>query len=102
MIFTRVKTEDPELFKVQDQLIRAFDQVYECPILNGVLVDSTVLTTSFQNVNHKLGRAPRGWFVVSPNASATVWQDTAANNPDASKYLRVKSSATVTVKIWVF
>lgn len=60
------------------------------------------VTTSFQNIPHGLGRKPEGWIVVSPDADTRIWEDSAANNPDATKYIRVRASAAVNCRFWVF
>lgn len=103
LLISRVQTGNDELRRVQDQTIAAVNPILSKEILNGLLTDTTALTTSYQNIPHKLGRSPVGWLVISPDALATVCQDpAAANNPDASKYLRVKASAAVNCKFWVF
>lgn len=101
----------------QDACAESFDRILGLPILNSLLLVSQLdanghetlltLTTSYQNIPHKLGRAPLGWVLVSPNAAATVMEDPltpapGVGNPDVEKFLRLKASATVTCRILVF
>ena len=64
------------------------------------------LSTSFVNVPHRLGRAVRGWIVIDQTTASRVFRDplpsSAATNPDPTLFLRLQSSATTTVKLWVF
>lgn len=101
-LIEQVKTEDPALRRFQDVVVAAVNPALANPLIDGRLTDVVALTTSFQNLNHLLGRAPLGWIVVAPDADARVWQDAAASNPDVTKYLRVKASAAVNVRFWVF
>jgi len=94
--------KDSDLYRVQDVLTEVLLPITNSPIIDGVLTDSQSVTTSFQNLAHGLGRLPVGWVVVAPNADARVWEDSAANNPDPTKFIRVKASAAVTCKFWVF
>ncbi len=65
----------------------------------GVLVSGVELATGSANsVAHNLGRKPKGWLVVSPQADARIWQSA---TPDAT-YLYLNASAAVTTALWVF
>lgn len=97
-----IRTEDPALRRFQDAVLAAVNPAIANQLLDGRLTDVVALTTSFQNLSHKLGREPIGWIIVAPDADARVWQDAAANNPDASLYLRARASAAVNVRFWVF
>lgn len=66
------------------------------------LTNRIPLTTSFQDIPHNLGRKPLGWIAVAPDADARIWEDTAVNNPDPTKFIRVRASATVNCSFWVF
>lgn len=100
--FAPVIVKDKELGRVQDVLSEVLLPVTASQIVDGILTSSQSVTTSFQNLPHGLGRAPVGWVVVAPNADARVWEDAASSNPDVTKFLRVKASAAVTCKFWVF
>lgn len=63
-------------------------------IKNQALIDGTTV------INHGLGRAPLGWFLVAPQAAATVYQ--AASQPNPTLQLSLTSNAAVTTGIWVF
>jgi len=100
--FAPLIVKDPELYRVQDVISEVLFPITNSQIIDGILTGSLDITTSFQNLPHGLGRAPVGWLVIAPNASATIWEDAASSNPDVTKFLRVKASAAVTCKFWVF
>lgn len=81
--------------KFQDSVEYYLNQI-NAPFLRGVEITAT-LTTSAQNISHKLGRKPRGWFVISINANSNVYS-TASDD----RFLSLTASATCTVKLWVF
>lgn len=100
--FSPVIVKDKELGRVQGVLSEVLFPITNAQLIDGILTSSQNVTTSFQNLPHGLGRAPVGWLVIAPNASATIWEDAASSNPDVTKFLRVKASAAVTCKFWVF
>lgn len=116
MAVTRISTGSEELNRVQDNFLPALNTLLAIPISKGRLIEDELdankhpialqITTAFKNVEHKLGRAYLGWMLIKSNANAVVFEDPAAPgaaaNPDVTKFLRLKASAAVTVKIWVF
>lgn len=100
--FTSRKTNVPDLGQVQENLENVINPIIKKEIVDGALTDVAALTTSFQNVAHKLGKKFTGWIVVAPDADARVWQDLPSNNPDATKFIRVRGSAAVNCRFWVF
>ncbi len=53
-------------------------------------------------VNHGLGRAATGWYVVNSNAPAILYNDAPANNPLPTSALRLIALAPCTVDLLVF
>ena len=98
--FTARKVEDKDLDLIQEDLERTINPALKKAILDGFLTDSVALTTSFQNIAHKLGKKFTGWIVVSPDADARIWQD--STNPDSALFIRVRASAAVNCRFWVF
>lgn len=99
----RITTPDVELQGQLDRHVATLNAGLGAPLLGGVLTDAFALTTSFQNLAHGLGRRPLGWIVVAPNADARIWEDPAAsNNQDPTRLLRLRASAAVTCRLWVF
>jgi len=100
--FQRLVTEDQELNRVQQNMAEALRPVLTAAVLDGRLVEDVALATGQDNVvNHGLGRAVRGWLVVRQNAQADLW-DTQASNAVPGRTLLMRTSATVTVTLWVF
>lgn len=75
------------------------------PVLANLLVQGQLLTDiSLINgttaVNHKLGRIPNGWFLVSPMGAATVYQAAQQINPTLT--LSLVSNTAIQTSVWVF
>jgi hypothetical protein len=81
----------------------AIRSLREIPILNGVLIEGVaLLSASSTRVYHNLGRAYRGYIVVSNNKASTVHVDESSNS-NPLKYIALKSPSTdSTVSLWVF
>lgn len=97
--FERIPVSNAELQRVQDRLLVTLVPMSRVAVLDGVLLKGLSLTTSFQNVNHGLGRAPAGWIVVGKNANADVWENPLIRT---GLVLVLRSSAAVNVDLWVF
>lgn len=89
--------------RVLNQFQENVDRVLQ-PLLANVLADGRLVTGisivsgTPARVEHKLGRAIRGWLVVDKNANADVWRSTST----LSDVLILNSSANVTLTLWVF
>lgn len=87
----------------------ALDSIRDIAIINGVLLEDVALRgTTTVRVYHNLGRAYRGYIVVSNNRATTVAVDEATNQ-DSSTYIALKSldnsmsgGSDSTVSLWVF
>ena len=104
--FTPIRPPDqPELVRAQDNISAAMARVVACPILDGVLIEDVVITTSV-NVAHGLGRAWRGYLITKKNTNANVYSPTASNTSPAALLPLTASLGTgvanVTVSLWVF
>lgn len=66
-------------------------------ILDGVQLDGVSVGTSATAIAHKLGRQPRGWWVVDQDTAATVRRSAW----DATTLTLIASSAC-TVSLWVY
>lgn len=99
--FAKVVVEDQELGLVQDRVKAATDALANIALLDGLLLEGIVLTSgAFQPLAHRLGRPWRGYLVLARSANAQVWSQTPGN--DASTFLYLQPSASVTVTLWVF
>lgn len=99
--FQKLYTGDSDLDRVQAEVAKALDNL-QLDILEGELLESVALVTGQANeVAHKLGRKLTGWQVVRQRADARIWDQQDDNNrPELTVDLR--SSANVTVDLWVF
>ena len=110
--FRKIAQTDPLVSLLQDSCAASIDLLLGLPLNNALLLllelnDAgnpvpLTLSSTAKNVPHGLGREPNGWVVVSPDAPCEIHEDASSNNPDKAKFLRLISTADVTVKILVF
>lgn len=100
--FKKLRDDKADIRKVQDNIESALNPVLNCPIIDGVLVKEAVLDpTRINEVEHTLGRKPRGWFLVRKRADSRIW-DVQEYNTNPSRTLSLACSHSVTVDIWIF
>lgn len=96
----KVSTQLADLNKVQENVQQAVEPLIACPLVGGQMLQNVrVLSGQANMVPHKLGRKPRGWFVVSPKQEVSVWEEFSEL---PSSMLKLQASATATINIWVF
>lgn len=99
--FKQLQSKDIDLNKVQDNVRQYLGQLsgklLSGNILEGIALDSA----STVDVPHMLGRSYQGWIILDQDGSAIIWRDSGATS-DGTKFLPLKTSANVTVNIWVF
>lgn len=103
-----IKNLPQALRLIQDNIINNSNAVLAVPIVDGVLI-TTTLTTTFKRVTHGLkdgngaSRKWRGYLVCAIDGFATVCHDAStAATATAATDVTLKSSASVTVTLWVF
>lgn len=100
--FNRIRTEDDNADRIQDNIERFSRQFLDKEIIDGILLkDIDLVSASTNELNHSLGREIQGWIVVRQRASAIIWDDQ-DNNSRPELTLRLNTSADVTVDLWVF
>ena len=90
------------LSRFQDGVEEVLLDIQKTPTLDGHLLTGITLLTGIANeIAHRLGRRPRGWYIVRKRADSSIWDAQDANLlPDRT--LTLYASAEVTVDIWVF
>ena len=77
------------------------------PVLNSVIVDGVILedidlvSGSFTDIEHKLGREPRGYLVIRKSAAQTVYEEV-GDYDNRKLFIKLRASGSVTVNLWVF
>lgn len=99
--FIRHQAVDYHGNAVQDSIARSLDPITSNPIMSKNIIEGVALTTSVTNIEHKLGRAFRGWIITDNTAAATIRRDT-SSTADATKFLPLIASASTTVDVYVF
>jgi len=97
--FKELRVKDPVVERVQSNISTAFNPLTDIPLLNGRLIEDVALTTSETKVEHKLGRAYRGWIIVDKNAAQDVY---VSSETLTQRFLSLTAAGTVTVSLWVF
>lgn len=99
--FKTINLKDQDISRIQSNITQTFNSILNKKILDGQLLEDIDLTTSFQNIEHKLNRAVIGYIVVKRNADSRVW-DNEANNTKKELFLTLKANVSVTVSLWIF
>ena len=97
----RVTTGDRVTEELQDNAEPIMKKVQEAFLLDGVLLKKETIATTATDVNHGLGRAPKGFIVIRRRGDATVW-DLQYDSKSSAKTLTLIASAEVEVDLWVF
>ncbi len=97
--FRSIQMKNDVIERMQQNVSQVFNALSSVELLNGRLITDVALTTSETLVDHKLGRAYRGWIVVNKNANQDVY---VANTGLTERFLKLTASGTVTVSLWVF
>lgn len=95
----RVVSEDLNL--VQDACSLVFRDIVRREVIDGILIKEVSLLASKTNlVSHGLNREPQGYIVVKRDADCRIWDTGESVTP--KKTIGLKTSADVTVNLWVF
>ena len=100
--FERVSTDDSTLNRIQERVEDAFLPVTSSSILDGKIINNVELASGTTSIiSHNLGRAIKGYIVISKNAAQHVY-DTQSSNSNQDRFLHLTAGGTVTVSLWVF
>lgn len=100
--FRKVKVADLSVSQFQDNVANFFTQLLLNAVLSGRLIENIdVLSASVNSINHGLGRAPRGYFIVKSDADVRVWS-VAANQTTPLVTLELSASANATISLYIF
>jgi len=110
--YRKIQTRpDPEVLDralgyVQDAVADFTGSLTFIPWLDGIALNGQQVTAAGVNLRHGLvddrqkPRAFQGWWITRVVGAGYVYEPT--SQPDAARYLKLQSSATVTVDLWVF
>ena len=99
--FSKQVTKDEDLNKVQDNLVRTLNPVFNTQTLGGNLLQSVPLVVGSNSIDHKLGRNLIGWMLTRQRSSASIYDIQDSNTLPASTLILV-SDAVVTIDLYVF
>ena len=86
--------------QLQSKWSTALNPVIANLLVNGQLISNISLINGTTVVNHKLGRNIQGWFLVSPQGAAIVYQ--AVRQPNPTLTITLVSNAAIVTDLWVF
>lgn len=95
------QTADQSLQLMQSNWATQLNPLLRNPLSNGQVLQSVVLASGDNTINHKLGRKLQGWCIVRQRASASIY-DKQDSNLFPELTLVLNASAAVTVDIYVF
>lgn len=95
------QTENDDLEKAQQNVKRFVKVLEDNPLLDGVLIEDIEITAAALtiDVNHRLGRQPRGWIITDFTALAGTGIVRDAWNTSTITFT---ASAACDLDIWVF
>ena len=96
--FTKVRTGNNDLDRVQDNIASALAPLTSLPLVGGVLIQSIALKSggAANYVPHTLGRKPIGYIVSRQRAQADIWDGQDQNaNPSLSYLLYASAPCTI-------
>lgn len=94
-------TEDLSLQLLQSSWAKSINPLLNSPLAKPVLLQSVVLTTGKNTINHKLGINLTGWQVIRQRGLCSIY-DLQDANLLPSKTLVLMASSGVTVDLLVF
>jgi len=97
--FKKIAQLTPELQAVVNSIVDFVRPLEQNPILDFRIIQDVTITTSATDIQHKLGRAWQGWFVVSRTNGVVPYETT---QTDTTKYLTLIAASSTTVDIYVF
>lgn len=86
-------------FRAQSNIESSIASVGNSIILDGTLLENVSLSTAGTSVDHKLGRAYRGYIVCKNDTFCDI---KITSNNDSKLFIQLQSSANCTVSLWVF
>ena len=99
--FKTFNTQNIEVNRLQDNVADGFNPVLNALILDYNIVEKQALTVGDNVVNHKLGRAPIGWFIIRKRGPGNFYDKQDSNSTPASNIV-INSDSAVTVDIYFF
>jgi len=100
--FTNMReTYAKDFIALQDKLQEVLDQFTDNPISDNFIIEDIDVDTTTVLVEHRLGRAVRGWYIIDSDAASAVFRDT-SSEADPILFLALKAFSAATISIVVF
>ncbi len=95
--YSTLQFKDQSSNIVQDNVRKFFEQIKNCPLIDGVLLKDVYIPGSNTQIAHKLFRVPTG-YIVTKNSSFGVMKLISMDKD----YITLIASTASTVDIWIF
>lgn len=89
--------KDENLEAVQSNSESLWNSIRTHPLLTGRLITDIDVSATSTRVSHKLGRTPRGWFMVKCSTPIVIY-----STGSDSKFLNITATGPDKVSLWVF
>lgn len=100
--FKTIGLLEPSVSRFQEHVSESFGNVEDKDIIDGRLIASYNLITGVANmVPHGLQRTLLGYIVVRQSVDCRIWDDELTNTMGET-FVNLRTSANVTVSLWVF
>lgn len=98
--FKRGSSSDPDINQVDNRVLEYTSQLTTNPMLVGQLITGIDVSTTAVNVPHSLGKPFVGWLVIRKVGNLNIYE--ASVQSQTSLFIKLVSTATGTIDIWIF
>ena len=95
----REHMDDEQLERVQLRVRKLEQVIANLPFMVGHLVEDEAIATTATAVQHRLGKTPRGFIVVSVTPDAAIGLS-ATQPTDMTRSVNLEASAACTADVW--
>jgi hypothetical protein len=93
--------DDPRMERLQLRIDALERILASATFLDGVKVEAQSIATTPTSVSHRLGKAPRGFLVLSVTPDASIGFS-ATQPTQTDKFANLEASAAATATLWFF
>jgi hypothetical protein len=99
--FQKLNTQDLVIQKMSDNLSNIFNQLNQCPFLDGNQVEVSFTQNQDQVIAHGLNRAYVGFVPMNPNNFGIIKVSDTPNNQQSQKII-LQATGSMVVSLWIF
>lgn len=100
-VFVKTETTDFTMSRVQNSIETTFNQILQCPLLDGRQLTVAFEENKDQVISHGLGRTYIGFIPMNPNNFGFIKISDTLNNDKANKII-LQSTGSLVTALWIF